>query len=559
MDEQEMEERNREPAFVPRAATSPESNDADRPKKKHKIDETKEEKRKRRAAKLAADLRKTNQDIMSKALSRVRLPMIYRGGALRLTRTPGRDRVNTVRLEELIHPNELEAAFVFAFCIAGPVFFQNFPLKTTSNHRLDCPVVGRLSQEDFERVEGASHLGYKDLYGANLHMFHPEMPSSGCAHSKILILVYPGFMRLVITSANLDTEYGDNHYYIQDFPALSLQAARTYEEPKFQTDLCAHIQDLGCPKEFWRPYLKDNVYDFTEAKVHLVTSKPGSHSQENSETYGQLRLRNIVRHHILSDDDVPKMEFEVCVGSVGRLENETFLKNMLESCSGGLQKHVETQPALKVVFPTVADGSGQIASHIQDFPALPNAMKEIFHHYKSKDLGCLFHMKLILALRAGQPNDLPLYAYVGSHNFSKNAWGSAVPQKDKRAKKEGWGELRLEGMANFECGVVVPGEWIVPMLETGEWEELVPYVRPSPENRYRPGERAFKRLPQEDMEKLMTLGGAGGMGSIQLMPSGAFDAFGSDASGPRLASASAAEMLCILTCNGIRNILSIHT
>ncbi|KAJ7605808.1 hypothetical protein FB45DRAFT_1140836 [Roridomyces roridus] len=120
------------------------------------------------------------------------------------------------------------------------------------------------SQEDFERVEGASHLGYKDLYsdGANLHMFHPEMASSGCAHSKILILVYPGFMRLVVTSANLlnsDTEYGDNHYYIQgisllspptlsdlrpDFPALSLEAARSYEEPKFQTDLCAHIRDL---------------------------------------------------------------------------------------------------------------------------------------------------------------------------------------------------------------------------------------------------------------------------------------------------------------------------
>ncbi|KAJ7605793.1 tyrosyl-DNA phosphodiesterase-domain-containing protein [Roridomyces roridus] len=526
MDEQEMEQRNREPAFVPvtlssgahkRAATSPESNDADRPKKKPKMDETKEEKRKRRAAKLAADLRKTNQDIMSKALNRTRLPMIYRGGALRLTRTPGRDRVNTVRLEELIHPNELEAAFVFAFCIAGPVFFQNFPLKTTSNHRLDCQVVvgtdlymdqdafifaktqrpegqKRLSKEDFERVERASHLGYKDLYGENFHAFHPYM-SSGCAHSKILILVYPGFMRLVITSANLlnsDTEYGDNHYYIQDFPALSLEAARSYEKPQLQTDLCAHLQDLGCPKEFWRPYLKKHVFDFSEAKVHLVTSKPGSHSKENSEAYGQLRLRSIVRDHILSDDNVPKMEFEVCVGSVGRLENETFVKNMLESCSGGLQKHVERQPALKMVFPTLSDvkecnihgqlASSNIGSHIQDFSALPNAMKEIFYHYKSKDLGCLFHMKLILALRAGHPKELPLYAYVGSHNFSKSAWGSAVPQKDKRAKKEGWGELRLEGMTNFECGVVVPGEWVVPMLETGEWEELVPYVRPSPEN-----------------------------------------------------------------------------
>jgi hypothetical protein len=38
---------------------------------------------------------------------------------------------------------------------------------------------------------------------------------------------------------------------------------------------------------------------------------------------------------------------------------------------------------------------------------------------------------------------------------------------------------RLESVQNYECGVVVEGRDIAGMLETGKWEDVVPYVRPT--------------------------------------------------------------------------------
>lgn len=49
--------------------------------------------------------------------------------------------------------------------------------------------------------------------GENFHPFFPRCP--GCAHSKILLLVYPTYLRLVITSCNfmnIDFREGDNHW-----------------------------------------------------------------------------------------------------------------------------------------------------------------------------------------------------------------------------------------------------------------------------------------------------------------------------------------------------------
>lgn len=101
----------------------------------------------------------------------------------------------------------------------------------------------------------------------------------------------------------------------------------------------------------------------------------------------------------------------------------------------------------------------------------------LFHYYESKDPGCLFHLKSIIALRAGAPRDEPpLYMYIGSANLSAGAWGKVKP--DKRNPPA----LRLTDIANFECGVVVKGGDIVSMLETGDWQDIIPYKRPSEAN-----------------------------------------------------------------------------
>jgi hypothetical protein len=110
-----------------------------------------------------------------------------------------------------------------------------------------------------------------------------------------------------------------------------------------------------------------------------------------------------------------------------------------------------------------ADPQGNISSDI-DWNALEekNAeyLKDVFHHYYSKDRGSLFHLKSILALHrhSSKPKRRPKYMYLGSANFSSSAWGKVEGEGRNRAIAAMLRTERLEKMANFECGVVVRGE-----------------------------------------------------------------------------------------------------
>ncbi|KAJ7754374.1 tyrosyl-DNA phosphodiesterase-domain-containing protein [Mycena maculata] len=475
------------------------------------------------------------------------IPKRYKGGALRLTRTPGRGPVNTVTLGDLIvHPDELCSAFVFSFFIENDLLFQArhhrtarpffltpvqfFPFKTnTSPGRPHCLVyVGRdmsldgvgkafakiktkrPRRADFPRAIEEAQAGYREQYGDNFRAFYPIL-TGGCAHSKMLVLIYPGFLRFVITSANLmtcDVIDGDNHWFIQDFPRLDPKDAPLYTKTPFEAELSNHLKALGCPVSFRDMYLTSSVFDFSGVKAHLVTSQPGNFSGEKARDYGQLRLCRVVRNKILKyyKKEVPRMTFEVCTGSIGHLENEGVVQNLLASCAGERQEWLEGAPPLKIVFPTLQDvqkskclvaEAGNIGSHIT-WGALEEKeaeyLKTVFHHYKSKDKWRLFHMKLILALHTDAPKEEPpLYMYMGSANFSVAAWGT-VHDEGRTSKIGATGEvLRLAGVRNYECGVVVKGGDIAGMLGTDDWSDIVPHVRLTKANRYGEGEHPFRR------------------------------------------------------------------
>ncbi|KAJ7664871.1 tyrosyl-DNA phosphodiesterase-domain-containing protein [Mycena rosella] len=469
-----------------------------------------------------------------KAENPVVVPMRYSGGALRLTRTPGRSEVNTVTMEQLVHPYELCSAFVFAFCIDNDYFFRYFPFKRPEENypgRPHCRILvgrdlaydgvgkefanmktpGPISTTEQKRIIKIAHAKYSELYGRNFHAFYPEK-SGNCAHSKIMILIYPDFLRLIITSANfipVDLVCSDNHWFIQDFPRLSLETAADpdYKKTVFEKELIQHLEDLECPDEFLKMQLRAPVFDFSAAKVYIISSKPGSHSGADARSYGQLRLRDVVRKNILRNSTKdPKLTFEVCVGSVGVLNAQGMVTSLLESCAGGRQISVEGSPALKMVFPTRSDvtesytpGIGTISSHM-DWKALAedSYLKGLFYHHHSKDLGrMMFHMKSILALRQGAPPTAPpLYMYVGSHNFSAAAWGTVC--NENRAESASASSLRLAGVGNLECGVVVRDSDIVGMLETEEWGDVVPYERPSAANKYKKDEWPYRAPPPKE-------------------------------------------------------------
>ena len=105
-------------------------------------------------------------------------------------------------------------------------------------------------------------------------------------------------------------------------------------------------------------------------------------------------------------------------------------------------------------------------------------IKALFHHYHPKDVGKLFHTKLLIAFNPTSPASLPYYIYMGSHNFSKGAWGRLAKMKDGN-KDDATKGLKSDECANFECGVLIPREVIVDLVEPGtSWQDIVPYHTP---------------------------------------------------------------------------------
>ncbi|KAE8440788.1 hypothetical protein EG329_006566 [Mollisiaceae sp. DMI_Dod_QoI] len=386
------------------------------------------------------------------ALSKATIDISYRNGALRITRTPGRRKAkNCVNLEDVIHKNHLVSACVFSFFIGDRELYDHLPLSHSSDA---VPIyIGRdANQAIADLISSNLRQLYSNRYGKNYHAFYAWSP--GSSHSKILILVYPEFLRLVIISCNMmdiDTVLGDNHWYIHDLPKIS---ARAEPEPSsFEVDLLAHLQALCAPDVFLDSIR--GVYDYSTVKVHLVTSVPG-----------------------------------VCAASIGNLSAKWlngFNDCALGNASIGVAGKDCAVPDLRLFYPSVGDvkkahestqdAASNIGCHTRPWDSVPNDIKNIFHHYESKDTGRLFHQKLILAYNPSDTNALPYYVYVGSANLSQSAWRAL--EQDKKAN-ETTCNMKLIKMSNFECGVAIPGYLVEGLLEQGteSWQSgMVPYVQ----------------------------------------------------------------------------------
>jgi phosphatidylserine/phosphatidylglycerophosphate/cardiolipin synthase-like enzyme len=211
-----------------------------------------------------------------------------------------------------------------------------------------------------------------------------------------------------------------------------------------------------------------------------------------------MRLREIVRP-LLKRAGVEEVQVELCTGSIGGMQAD-WLRAMLHCFSGGRYDALSSvgyPEDFRITYPTRPDveatrersqaGASQIGSHF-NWNDAPRTVKDMFRHYRSKDQapgergergnGCLFHQKLYMCFPKGTTDlkTLPIYLYIGSANFSKAAWGKAVPEiKKKQVGKE---MERLADLCNFELGVVVRGEDLPSMLEQGsEWEDVVPHRR----------------------------------------------------------------------------------
>lgn len=364
-------------------------------------------------------------------------------------------------------------------------------LVSEAARRARVPIKEKLSKAQLSSVSPILQQLHHEQFGKNCHAFYAW--AAGSSHSKILVLVYPTFLRVVITSCNMmdvDTEINDNHWYIHDLPKLPSRSGQ--KTTGFEADLLSHLRALGTPEEFVSSI--EGIYDYSGVKVHLVTSVPGTHSKDRAQQYGLLRLRRVLQElglNLEQKRSAGDLRLEICTASLGNLSAE-WLTGFVDCAMGtdlikAPEPGIDVPEELKLFYPTNDDvmaaesepqpGAANISCHTRPWLTTPHAIRNLFHHYHSKDTGRIFHQKLIMAYNHGDMTTAPYYVYVGSANLSQSAWGSL--EKDKRGNKDTC-DLKLSKMLNFECGVVVPGHLIESLLEPGTptWQDgIVPYVQ----------------------------------------------------------------------------------
>ncbi|GAA5831596.1 hypothetical protein JCM11251_000763 [Rhodosporidiobolus azoricus] len=468
----------------------------------------------------------------------------FRHGAIRHTRTPDRGRrnePNCIELRELIKKEGLlsmaSSTFLLEWEAIAPLLpiegsgapsphsRRNVPLFMARDvnadllrciacekHRIRVGPKAKLKKEDGVRIAPFLAELYKRIAGPNWEATYPH--AGGCSHSKCMVMRYVGFLLVVITSANtmfIDTELSDNQWFIMAFPELPEPAFKG-SATHFEQTLLHHLNQLDIPSDFLDSI--KNCYDFsaTENKVHLVASEPDVKTGSLVEEYGVGRLASLARKLIpYKKRTKGRVELEICSGSVGTLDEtwvnrvDWLLKGKDEDDLADLieeKKDVMLDfPDWMIVFPTKTTVKGcsrevrEAASNIgcsldnKKWPTTSPSIQRMFHDYKSKDAGRLFHQKFILwhnlgdassspdttaALAECGAEDLntPFMLYLGSHNFSQAALGFVDYDKGHRA-------LKLTDMKNYELGVVIAGKDIEGMLEKGsKWEDVVTYERP---------------------------------------------------------------------------------
>jgi hypothetical protein len=362
------------------------------------------------------------------------------------------------------------------------------PMIQEACHQAGIPFKDKLTKKQLQDLTTNLRQHCSKQYGENYHAFYAWSP--GSSHSKILLLGYPGFLRLVVTSCNMmdiDTILGDNHWYIHDMSKLSSRSR--FEPSSFEADLLAHLQALGTPDAFLDSIR--GMYDYSTVKVHLVTSVPGVCAGIKAEKHGLLRLRRVLQDLDLrlAEKESGELRLEICAASIGNLSAKWL--NGFNDCALG-KKSIEVVgegcavPDLKLFYPSVGDvkkanesaqeAASNIGCHTRPWDNAPREIKNLFYHYESKDTGRLFHQKLIMAYNPGDTNTLPYYVYVGSANLSQSAWGAL--EQDKKTN-EATCNTKLFKLTNFECGVVIPGGLLERLLEEGteSWQSIVPYVQ----------------------------------------------------------------------------------
>jgi tyrosyl-DNA phosphodiesterase-1 len=345
----------------------------------------------------------------------------------------------TLSIHDLLDVNNLESATLSTYCLDFDYLKSVLPI-----HKKCIPLTlikhwsKGVGEDDEKQGRTMAQIGVSPVC-----ICHPYLlPAYSSMHAKLMLLAFKGFLRVVVTSANLSTfdwECYTQSIWVQDFPekTTSSTSSNVTSFEKVLLDFWTHLT-LKLPSKWL------TKYDFSDAKVELVASVPGYHTGKQMEQYGHMSLRQLIKDNISAEDRklLKQNNLYYQVSSLGSM-NTKWLSEFATSTgvsyqpAEGQKKTISHSPTnlLKIVFPTLSTVAsselGMRAGGMIHLNSKTLAGKEFPRHalcdfesvVKSQSK-YLAHSKVMVnksepTLSRGRVG----WMYCGSHNMSQAAWG----------------------------------------------------------------------------------------------------------------------------------------
>ncbi|PYI00130.1 phospholipase D/nuclease [Aspergillus ellipticus CBS 707.79] len=409
----------------------------------------------------------------------------YPDGVVKKTWALGCSRQgDDIKIEEVFQKSDLELAVLSSFLWNPDWVFSKLDTRNT-RFVLMIPAKDDATKREWE----------SDTAGIpNIRVCFPPMDGNvSCMHSKLMLLFHPGYLRIVVPSANLmPFDWGEmngvmeNSVFLIDLPKTSSTASGKRPSTDFYNELVYFLRASTLHEDV---IFKLDSFDFSKtSKYAFVHTIGGSHTGNAWKRTGYCGLGHAVSSLGLSTSKPVNLDFvRAKTSSIGSLNSE-FLRSLYLASQGDIGmtdfalRYSKTFPAklnnsppvfipkdlaseskdrFRIYFPsqgTVTSSKGgprcagtvcfQSKWYLGDkFP------RQALRDCESRRTGLLMHNKILYVrpdtpIRLSDTTQCRAWAYVGSANLSESAWGRLSQDRTTRGPKL--------NCRNWECGVIVP-------------------------------------------------------------------------------------------------------
>ncbi|KAJ4322319.1 hypothetical protein N0V84_004911 [Fusarium piperis] len=246
----------------------------------------------------------------------------FPGGVVKRTWARGYPRTpEDIKIEEVFQKDRLELAVLSSYQWDDEWLLSKIDLRRTK-----LLLVAYAADESQKReMQSNTPPGIKFCF--------PAMNGPGAMHSKLQLLKYPDYLRVVVPTANLvpydwgETGVMENMVFLIDLPKL--EASVHHQPTHFSTELGRFLSETGVGAGMVSSL---SNYDFSRTKhLGFVYTIPGGHVGDSLKRIGYCGLGNSVASLGLATDD--PVEVDIVCASLGSL-NYDLVGAMYNACRG---------------------------------------------------------------------------------------------------------------------------------------------------------------------------------------------------------------------------------